>query len=91
MTSCLLYDAKVLIFILLVSQLANARELWDYTGADRSISVLQSDGVVRNRNNVQIGRIQSDGVVRDRNNVQIGSAKGIQQEWAAAMFFFFFN
>ena len=52
------------------------------------IGKVDSDGEVKDSNNMQIGRVKADGTVVDRNNMTIGYAKSIPATYAAVFFFF---
>ena len=52
------------------------------------IGMVDSDGEVKDRNNMRIGRVKPDGTVVDSNNMTIGYAKGIPMEYAVVFFFF---
>jgi hypothetical protein len=53
-----------------------------------NIGKVDSDGYVKDRNNMTLGRIKSDGYVVDRNNMTIGRAKDVPVYYAAVFFFF---
>ena len=56
-----------------------------------SVGYVRSDGRVENSNHSCIGYVRSDGRVENSNHSCIGYVEGVQREWAAAFFFFFFN
>lgn len=51
---------------------------------------MQSDGTVRDKSNMYVGKIDSDGTVRNGNGIIIGYAKGVPKTYAAVFFFFDF-
>lgn len=52
------------------------------------IGKVESDGTVRDRNNMMVGKVKPDGTVIGRNNMTIGYAKGVPMTYAAVFLFF---
>ena len=53
-----------------------------------TLGKVESDGTVRDRNNMLLGKVKSDGDVVDCNNMTTGHAKDVPVAYAAVFFFF---
>ena len=86
-----------LLMVLFVGSVGNAQSFRDNN--NMLLGKVESDGTVRNannmrlgtvrdNNNMRLGTISSDGTIRDNNNMRIGTASGINTRYAAVLFFF---